>query len=130
VTIGGASLLVAGIFALGLGFDAPGTAPLRRRTIAGGSYQLRRRDVLGLSWVMSNAASYVLVSIGVVDLSWVAGWRGMPLVAGAWWIAGWWAIRGGRQLVVGRRTVDLVFVTWFAILAALHVAVGLGWHGP
>jgi hypothetical protein len=76
---------------------------------------------------MSNAATYVLVSIGFVDLGWVAGWRGLPMAGGALWIAGWWAIRSGSQFVVGRRRVDLAFAAWFAGLAALHGAFGVGW---
>jgi hypothetical protein len=76
---------------------------------------------------MSNAASYVLLSVGLVDLGWAAGWRGLPIVGVALWIAGWWALRSGSQLVVGRRGVDLAFGAWFATLAVLHLAFGLGW---
>jgi hypothetical protein len=140
----GASLLVAGTFAVGLGLvhliiprlfdfehaigvDGPGIGPLRRWTVAGRTYQVRRRDALGLSWVMSNAASYVLMSIGLIDLAWLGGWRGLPIVGGSLWIAGWWAIRSGSQLAVGRRPLDLAFVAWFGILAGLHVAIGFGW---
>jgi hypothetical protein len=140
----GALLLVAGLFALGLGAihiviprlfdfetaigaDGPAAPPLGLRTVGPWRYQLRRLDVLGLSWVMSNAATYVLVSVGFLDLGWVAGWRGLPIVGGALWIAGWWAIRSGSQFVVGRRRVDLAFAAWFAALAVLHGALGFGW---
>jgi hypothetical protein len=142
-----ALLVVAGVFTVGLGIvhvviprlldfdgaigvDGPGVAPLRRLAIGARSYQVRRGDVLGLSWVMSNAASYVLVSIGLVDLLWAAGWRGLPLAGAALWIAGWWAIRAGSQLVVGRRPSDLAFTAWFGALAALHLAIGSGWLVP
>jgi hypothetical protein len=139
-----ALLVVAGVFSLGLGAihlviprlfdfpaaigeDGPASPPLVRRALGPWTYQVRRRDVLGLSWVMSNAASYVLLSVGLVDLGWAAGWRGLPIVGVALWIAGWWALRSGSQLVVGRRGVDLAFGAWFATLAVLHLAFGLGW---
>jgi hypothetical protein len=141
-----ALLVLAGAFSFGLGlvhlaiprlFDFPGAIgadgpdvrPLHRRALGPWSYQLRRRDALGLSWVMSNAASYVLLSVGLVDLAWAVGWRGLPVAGGALWIAGWWAIRSGSQLVVGRRTVDIAFVALFGALAVLHVALGLEWAG-
>ncbi len=143
----GALLVVAGVFSLGLGLvhlviprlfdfdgaigaDGDGVAPLRRRVVGRWAYQVRRRDVLGLAWVMSNAASYVLLTVGLVDLGWAAGWRGLPVVGGALWIAGWWAIRSGSQLVVGRRGVDLAFAAWFAALALLHLGLGAGWPVP
>jgi hypothetical protein len=75
---------------------------------------------------MSNAASYVLLSIGLLDLAWAAGWHWLPVVGGGLWVAGWWGIRAGGQLVVGRRRLDLAFATWFAALAVLHLVLGLG----
>ena len=109
---------------MAVGVDGSGVA-LRR---LGGwrlGYQVRRSDVLGLTWVMSNAASYVLITIGLVDLSWLAGWRGAPLVA-AGWIAGWWAIRAGGQFALGHRAGDIAVAAWFGVLAAVHVGVWLG----
>lgn len=141
------AMLIAGVFSLGLGLihlviprlldfpgaigeDGPGVNPLRSRVLGPWTYQLRRRDVLGIAWVMSNAASYVLLSVGAVDLAWTAGWRGLPIAGGALWIAGWWAIRSASQLVVGRRALDLAFVGWFAALAALHLGLAAGWLVP
>ena len=143
----GLLLVIAGLFSLGLGVihlviprifdfataigaDVASVPLLARRALGPWRYQMRRADVLGLSWVMSNAASYVLLSIGLVDLAWTTGWRGLPLIGGALWIAGWWAVRSGSQVVVGRRAVDLAFVAWFAMLALVHLAVGLGWLVP
>lgn len=143
----GALLIVAGLFSLGLGAihlviprlfdfpaaigeDGPGSASLAQRRLGPWTYQVRRADVLGLSWVMSNAASYVLLSVGLVDLAWVAGWQGLPIAGGAFWIAGWWALRAGSQFVVGHRGIDLSFAAWFAALGLLHAALGLGWVAP
>lgn len=88
-------------------------------------YERRVADVMGLSWVMSNAASYVLITIGAVDLTWVFD-PGTPSSGlAAMWIAGWWMIRGGGQLLVGRRVIDGVLMAAFTGLAVIHVAVAL-----
>lgn len=146
-TLALSGLAVAGVFTVGLGVvhlviprlldypgaigqDGPGVAPLRRLAIGRRGYQVRRADTLGIAWVMSNSASYVLLTIGVIDLAWAAGWRGLPIAPAALWIAGWWAIRSGSQLVVGRRRLDVGFAAWFAALALLHAALGLGWLVP
>ena len=137
-------LVIAGVFTLALGlvhlkiprlFDFPtaigrdgtGLPPLERRPLGPWTYQLRRQDALGLSWVMSNAASYVLLSIGAVDLSWASGWRGLPVVGGTLWIAGWWVLRAAGQFAVGRRPIDIAFVGAFAALAVVHIGLGAGW---
>ena len=141
------ALVVAGAFTVGLGVvhlviprlldfpgaigrDDPGILPLRRFTLGARGYQVRRADTLGIAWVMSNSASYVLLTIGVIDLAWVAGWRGVPIAPAALWIAGWWLIRSGSQFAIGRRPVDLGFVAWFGALALLHLVLGVGRLAP
>lgn len=103
------------------------TGPLPLGTIGAGrfTYRVRRNDLVGLAWVMSNAASYVLITIGIVDLAWVAGWRGLPIVLGATWIAGWWAIRAVSQFALGRRAGDVLVAAWFAALAVGHLVLAL-----
>jgi hypothetical protein len=134
-------VLAAGVFAIALGVvhlwipsllrysdaigDDVGRPGLGRLHVPGIAYDLRRADLRGTVWVMSNAASYVLVTIGIVDLAWVGGWQGVPLAIGAAWIAGWWAVRSGGQLLVGRRLGDLVIAAWFAGLAVLHIAIAI-----
>lgn len=90
------------------------------------TYRVRRSDLVGLAWVMSNVASYGLITIGIVDLAWVAGWRGLPIALGATWIAGWWAIRAASQFALGRRAGDVVAAVWFAGLAVGHLVLALG----
>jgi hypothetical protein len=95
-----------------------GRGPLR--------YQLRRRDLIGITWVMSNAASYVLISIGVLELGWALGREAdasRPLAA---WIAGWWAVRAVSQHALGWRRMDLVVAAGFWLLCALHLATAVG----
>jgi hypothetical protein len=137
-----ASLVVAGAFTIALGvvhlwiprifrFGAAigrddGALPALGDVAVGPwRYRLRRADALGLSWVMSNAASVVLVSIGLLDLAWVAGWRGIPLVLGGAWIAIWWLVRAGSQLTIGRRRLDWAFAGWFGVLALVHVVIAV-----
>jgi hypothetical protein len=140
-------LAVAGLFSIALGLvhvaiprlfdlpaaigeDGPTVQPLRRLRLAGRSYQVRRRDGVGLTWVMSNAASYVLITIGLVDLAWLAGWRGLPIAGAALWIAGWWGLRAAGQLGLGRRRLDLAFVAWFGLLATVHLGLCSGALAP
>ena len=129
-------IVAAGIFSLGLGVvhvaapvifrfpaaigddrDAP---PLGRIRFPAVPYELRRSDLRGITWIMSNAASYVIVSIGLIDLVWAAGWRGLPVPLVSGWIAGWWAVRAIGEGFVGRRTVDLALAGLFLALATLH----------
>ena len=88
-------------------------------------YRRRAEDLAGVAWVMSNAASFVLVSIGLLDLAWATGDRTIPLGVGALWIAGWWGLRAAGQLAVGRRRLDLAIVLPFGALAMLHVATAM-----
>lgn len=90
------------------------------------AYPRRRGDVLGLSWVMSNAVSYVLMTIGVVDLAWALGDRTIPVGVGAAWIAGWWGIRAASQAALGRRPLDGAVAMAFATLGVLHGIMAMG----
>jgi hypothetical protein len=114
-------------FPMAIGRDGAGLPPLKERPLGPWIYQLRRQDALGLSWVMSNAASYVLLSIGVVDLAWASGWRGLPVVGCTLWIAGWWVLRTAGQFAVGRRAIDIAFAAGFATLAVVHLGLAASW---
>jgi hypothetical protein len=85
-------------------------------------YATTRSDVRGIAWVMNHAASYVLISIGLADLFWWKWSEGALGVILALWIAGWWLLRAGTQLYLGRRRGDLQIAAGFATLAAVHVA--------
>lgn len=68
----------------------------------------------------------MLLSIGLVDLV-AADWLRSDAGRGvALWIAGWWILRAGSQLWLGRRWGDWLIIAWFLALSALHIAV---WHG-
>ena len=137
-TLLGGGFAGAGMFSLGLGVvhvaipvivrfgraigDDADRPPLGVIGVGRATYALRRTDLIGLTWVMSNAASYVLISIGVVDLAWAAGMNVVPIRPVAVWIAGWWALRAAGQLAIGRRPGDWVVVAWLFVLAAVHAA--------
>lgn len=88
-------------------------------------YARRRTDAVGLVWVMSNAASYVLITVGLLDLAWAGGDRRIPIDVGSSWIAGWWALRAGGQWLLGTRNVDHAIALGFAVLACVHVIAAI-----
>lgn len=103
----------------------PLTAPLRSLPIIGDRYRTRREDVLGVIWVSNNAATWVLLTLGIADL--LAG-RWLSTDAGrllALWAVGWWVIRAGSQLAFGRRAGDWAFVGLFGLAALVHLAAAL-----
>src|SRR5690554_2339901 len=80
-----------------------GQPPLKPFRLGPIRYATQRSDVYGIGWIMNHAASYTLVSIGIVDL---IAYQWLGTVAGRWlalWIAGWWFLRAGSQLYLGRR---------------------------
>jgi hypothetical protein len=137
-----AALAGAGLFTVALGlvhiviphimdFDhaipPAAVAPTPLRTIALGRlrYQVLRSDVRGIAWVMSNAASYVLITLGIADLA-AASWIGTnPGRLVALWATGWWVLRAGGQLLLGHRRGDLAVAAWFAILGAIHAVAAI-----
>jgi hypothetical protein len=137
------ALGVAGVFSVGLGFwhvgvprwfafgaaiggDGPDRPGLGTIGVGPWAYARRRSDVVGLSWVMSDAASMVLVSIGLVDLAWVVDVDLVSRGIGGAWIAAWWMLRALGQANVGRRPIDVAVATVFLGLAAIHVLSALG----
>ena len=95
--------------------------PLRELPIVGARYRTRRQDVLGVVWVSNNAATWVLLTLGLADLlaaRWLGTEAGRILAA---WAGGWWVIRAGFQLAFGRRVGDWAFIGLFAAAAAIHV---------
>ena len=84
-------------------------------------YNTTRQDVQGVAWVMNHAASYVLVTIGLLE---IFAWKWIETPAGHWlslWIAGWWFLRAGSQLYLGKRRGDWLILVGFALLGLWHV---------
>jgi hypothetical protein len=108
-----------------IGPDGSGLPHLGEVRLPGWTYRRVRSDLVGLTWVMSNAASYVLLTIGIVDLAWAAGDRSIPLAAGSTWIAGWWTLRAVGQFVLGRRALDVAMVALFIAIACGHLVLAV-----
>lgn len=137
-----AALVICGVFTLSLGLvhfampvlldfraaiprDDPELKVLKPLRLGRLRYATLRSDVYGIAWVMNHAASYVLVTIGVLDLAAV---RWLETDAGrllALWIAGWWLLRAGSQLYLGRRRGDWLILAGFLLLAAVHLLAAL-----
>jgi hypothetical protein len=63
--------------------------------------------------------------VGVVDL---LAYRWLGTEVGRWllfWIAGWWFLRAGSQLYMGRRRGDWWILAGFAWLGLVHLAIGI-----
>lgn len=98
-------------------------APIRPFQLGPLSYATQRSDVHGIAWVMNHAASYTLVSIGLVDL-FAYRWIDHPLAAVlGLWIAVWWFLRAGSQFYLGRRLGDWLILAGFATLGLLHLGI-------
>lgn len=130
-------LLFAGVFTLLLGvihFFIPLLLDFRTAIPAEGvplkpfrllfyRYQTTRNDVHGIAWLMNYCVSFVLVTIGVLDLVWQR-WLTQPcgwMIAA--WIAAWWFLRAACQLHLGTRRGDIVVMIWFSLLGVLHACL-------
>ena len=103
----------------------PEGAPLKPFHLLGIHYATKRNDVYGLAWVMNHCVSFVLVTIGVLDVCWPM-WlptSGGPLLS--YWISGWWCLRGVCQLYLGRRQGDWRILWAFVSLSVLQAGVTL-----
>ncbi len=101
-------------------------APLKPFRLGPIRYATQRQDVYGIAWVMNHAASYTLVTIGLLDLAaywWLSTGIGRLL---ALWIAGWWLLRAASQLYLGRRRGDWLILSGFVGLGLLHL--GAAWR--
>lgn len=98
-------------------------APLEPLRLGPVLYHTARRDVWGIAWLMNHHVSYVLVTIGIVDLLPALWLRGASGAAVAMWIAVWWFMRAATQLYLGRRRGDWLILVAFASFGALHLAL-------
>jgi hypothetical protein len=84
-------------------------------------YNTTRQDIYGLVWVMNNAASFSILSIGILDLfwrEWLSASYGQVVTL---WIGAFYFIRAASQLYMGRRRGDWLILAAFGALGAFHV---------
>lgn len=108
-----------------LGYREAIVANQRRLQFGPVSYELQRQDLLGIVWVMNHHASYVLVSIGLLDL---LGGPWLTSQQGRWaalWIAGWWVLRSVTQFYLGKRPGDRLIALGFLLIGVVHAGVWL-----
>jgi hypothetical protein len=99
--------------------------PLKLFRLGPVRYATQRSDVYGIAWVMNHAASYTLVSIGIVDLM-AYRWLATPIAPWiALWIAGWWFLRAASQLYLGRRRGDWLILAGFIWLGIVHMVIAI-----
>lgn len=131
-------LYLCGAFAVILGslhfffpllFDFDGAIPregaaLKPFPLLLGQYKSTRADIYGLVWVMNGAASFAILTVGLLDLLWTIWLRSPygPLIA--IWIAFFYLIRSGSQLALGKRRGDWLILAAFAALGAFHLIIG------
>lgn len=83
------------------------------------SYKIKLSDLHGIIWIMNNHASYVLISIGLVNIffsEWLLN-EGKLLCL---WIGLWWLLRSFNQFFLGKRLGDYVIILIFLTLAIIH----------
>ncbi len=130
-------LYITGTFALVLGilhfffpilFDFRGAipkqgSPLKPFPLMLTRYQTVRQDIYGLIWVMNHIASFALVTVGLLDLSWTVWLRATYGALIAVWIGLFYFLRAGTQLYMGRRRGDWIILAAFGALGVFHLLV-------
>ncbi len=88
-------------------------------------YDMKRSDLRGLIYVMNHCVSYTIFAAGVFDL-FCSQWLGTtPGKITTLVVAGFWLVRAGTQLYLGRRKGDWLVILFFTLLCILHVAAAL-----
>lgn len=90
------------------------------------SYPTKRSDVNGIAWIMNHCASFVLVTIGCLDLfflNWLTESAAGKYVC--FWIATWWFIRSFSQFYLGQRKGDWFVFFGFSAIGGLHFLLGI-----
>lgn len=130
-------LYVCGAFALILGalhfffpllFDFRGAIPsqgdaLKPFPLVVTKYPTTRSDIYGLVWVMNGAASFAILTVGILDVFWSVWLRSAYGALIAIWIALFYFLRAASQLAMGRRRGDWLILFAFAMLGIFHLLV-------
>lgn len=130
-------LYLCGAFAVILGtlhfffpilFDFRGAIPregtaLKPFPLLLGQYGTTRSDIYGLVWVMNGAASFAILTVGLLDLFWPIWLRSPYGALIALWIAVFYFIRSASQLAMGKRRGDWLILAAFAALGIFHIIV-------
>lgn len=130
-------LYLCGAFAVVLGslhfffpllFDFRGAIPregtaLKPFPLLVRQYNTTRGDIYGLVWVMNGAASFAILTVGLLDLGWTLWLRSPYGTFIAVWIALFYFLRAASQLAMGTRRGDWLILAAFAALGFFHLLV-------
>lgn len=128
-------LYVCGVFGIILGvlhfffpllFDFRGAIPrtgdaLKPFPLLLTQYRTTRSDIYGLVWVMNSAASFAILTAGLLDLFWRVWLYSAYGALTAFWIALFYLIRAASQLAMGKRRGDWIICAAFAALGFFHL---------
>ena len=106
--------LISGLFTL--------TAEIKPFKLGFLTYATKRSDVQGVARGMNHCASFVLVTIGCLDLfclNWFIGSAEGKYVC--LWIGAWWFIRSFSQFYLGHRKGDWMIFFGFSAIGILHL---------
>jgi len=87
-------------------------------------YPLDLKNLYGIIWTMNFHVSFVLISIGFVEIfypQWLLSQARYLII----WFAAWWFLRATCQLLLGRKWYDWGILVGFAVLGAIHVGMVL-----
>lgn len=88
-------------------------------------YRTTHEDIRGLIWIMNHAASFAILSLGLLDLFWSVWLKSGYGFVIAIWIALFWFLRAGSQLYMGKRRGDWLILVAFAVFGVIHLLVVL-----
>ncbi len=95
--------------------------PIKPFRIGSFTYRTQRSDLYGIAWVMNHCVSFVILTVGIVDL-YVTKWISTPMAPIiCTWIALWWFLRAACQFYLGKRRGDWAVFFWFAFLGVVHL---------
>ena len=72
---------------------------------------------------MNHAASFAILTVGLLDMFWTQWLRSPYGALVAIWIALFWFLRAGSQLYMGRRRGDWLILGAFAALGVIHILI-------
>lgn len=87
------------------------------------NYNTTRGDIYGLVWVMNGAASFAILTVGLLDLFWNVWLDSAYGALIAVWIALFYFIRAASQIAMGTRRGDWLILSAFAALGAFHILI-------
>ncbi len=97
--------------------------PLKPFPLVVGRYATTRSDIYGLVWVMNGAASFAILTVGLLDFFWTVWLHSAYGALISIWIAFFYFIRAASQVAMGTRRGDWIILGAFAALGVFHLLI-------